>query len=51
MEYIDPIEAIPIVSNNNNFAKGSGATLLSFDDGVTLFHEAGWADYGLCCII
>ena len=33
----DPIEAIPIVSNNNNFAKGSGgATLLSFDDGVTL---------------
>jgi hypothetical protein len=25
--------------------------LLSFDDGVTLFHEAGWADYGLCCII
>jgi peptidyl-dipeptidase Dcp len=38
---VDPIEAIPIVSNNNNFAKGSGATLLSFDDGVTLFHEAG----------
>ena len=38
----DSIEAIPIVSNNNNFAKGSGgATLLSFDDGVTLFHEAG----------
>ena len=32
----DPIEAIPIVSNNNNFARGSGATLLSFDDGVTL---------------
>ena len=27
----DPIEQIPIVSNNNNFAKGSGSTLLSFD--------------------
>lgn len=37
----DPIEGIPIVSNNNNFAKGSGSTLLSFDDGETLFHEMG----------
>ena len=37
----DPIEAIPIVSNNNNFAKGSASTLLSYDDGITLFHEAG----------
>ncbi|EJK67897.1 hypothetical protein THAOC_11003 [Thalassiosira oceanica] len=27
----DEIEKIPIVSNNNNFAKGSGSTLLSFD--------------------
>lgn len=34
----DPIESVPIVSNNNNFAKTSGATLLSFDDGSTLFH-------------
>ena len=37
----DAIEAIPIVSNNNNFAKGAEQTLLSFDDGTTLFHEAG----------
>jgi peptidyl-dipeptidase Dcp len=36
----DAIESIPIVSNNNNFAKGKGGTtLLSFDDGITLFHE------------
>ena len=35
-EGADPIEGIPIVSNNNNFAKGSESTLLSFDDGVTL---------------
>lgn len=37
----DPIEGIPVVLNNNNFAKGSETTLLSFDDGVTLFHEMG----------
>ncbi len=37
----DPIESIPIVSNNNNFSKGSENCLLSFDDGVTLFHELG----------
>ena len=37
----DEIEAIPVVSNNNNFAKGAEHTLLSFDDGTTLFHEAG----------
>lgn len=43
----DPIEAIPIVSNNNNFAKGSGSTLLSFDDGVTLFHEMGHGHHGM----
>jgi peptidyl-dipeptidase Dcp len=37
-------QGIPIVSNNNNFAKGSN-TLLSFDDAITLFHEMvsiGW---------
>jgi peptidyl-dipeptidase Dcp len=28
---LDAMEGIPIVSNNNNFAKGSGATLLSHD--------------------
>jgi len=43
----DPIESIPIVSNNNNFAKGSGSTLLSFDDGVTLFHEMGHGHHGM----
>ncbi len=37
----DPIEAVPVVKNNNNFVKGSGATLLSFDDGATLFHKMG----------
>jgi peptidyl-dipeptidase Dcp len=43
----DPIESIPIVSNNNNFAKGSGATLLSFDDGTTLLHELGHGHHGM----
>jgi peptidyl-dipeptidase Dcp len=36
----DSIESIPIVSNNNNFAK-SETTLLSYDDAKTLFHEMG----------
>ena len=44
---MDSIEAIPIVSNNNNFAKGSSATLLSFDDSSTLFHEAGHGHHGM----
>lgn len=43
----DPIEAIPIVSNNNNFSKGKENTLLSFDDGVTLFHEMGHGHHGM----
>lgn len=44
----DAIESIPIVSNNNNFAKGKGGTtLLSFDDGITLFHEAGHGHHGM----
>jgi len=40
---------LPIVVNNNNFAKGSpGApTLLSFDDAATLFHEFGHGLHGL----
>lgn len=46
----DPIESIPIVSNNNNFAKGSDGTLLSFDDGVTLFHEMGHGHHGMVSI-
>lgn len=44
---VDDIERIPIVSNNNNFAKGSGPTLLSFDDATTLFHEGGHGHHGM----
>ena len=40
------IEGIPIVSNNNNFAKGKN-TLLSFDDSITLFHEMGHGHHGM----
>jgi len=36
----------PIIINNNNFAKDQ-PTLLSFDDGRTLFHEFGHALHGL----
>ena len=40
---------LPIVVNNNNFAKGAPgeATLLGFDDARTLFHEFGHALHGL----
>ena len=40
---------IPIVVNNNNFAKGAPGepTLLSFDDANTLFHEFGHGLHGL----
>ncbi len=37
---------LPIIVNNNNFAK-SEPTLLSFDDAETLFHEFGHALHGL----
>jgi len=37
---------IPIVTNNNNFAKGKN-TLLSFDDATTLFHEMGHGHHGM----
>jgi peptidyl-dipeptidase Dcp len=40
---------IPIIINNNNFAKGAPGepTLLSFDDANTLFHEFGHGLHGL----
>ena len=41
------VEGIPVISNNNNFAKGSGPTLLSFDDANTLFHEMGHGHHGM----
>jgi peptidyl-dipeptidase Dcp len=37
---------LPIIVNNNNFAKGE-PTLLSFDDARTLFHEFGHGLHGL----
>jgi peptidyl-dipeptidase Dcp len=41
--------ALPIVVNNNNFARGApgSPTLLSFDDARTLFHEFGHGLHGL----
>jgi peptidyl-dipeptidase Dcp len=39
-------EVLPVVVNNNNFAKGE-PTLLSFDDARTLFHEFGHGLHGL----
>jgi len=44
---VDKMEGIPIVCNNNNLAKASGATLLSFDDSTTLFHEFGHGHHGM----
>jgi peptidyl-dipeptidase Dcp len=40
---------IPIVVNNNNFAKGAPGkpTLLSYDDARTLFHEFGHGLHGM----
>jgi peptidyl-dipeptidase Dcp len=40
-------EVRPIVMNTCNFAKGADATLLTFDDARTLFHEFGHALHGL----
>jgi peptidyl-dipeptidase Dcp len=41
------IEGVPVVSNNNNFAKSKGQTLLSYDDARTLFHEGGHGLHGM----
>jgi peptidyl-dipeptidase Dcp len=43
------IDELPIIVNNNNFAKGAPGepTLLSFDDASTLFHEFGHGLHGL----
>ncbi len=45
----DGAAVLPIVANNNNFAKGAPGepTLLSFDDARTLFHEFGHGLHGL----
>ncbi len=45
----DGTAQVPVILNNNNFAKGSpGApTLLSLDDARTLFHEFGHGLHGL----
>ena len=44
-----PGGVLPIVVNNNNFARGAPGepTLLSFDDARTLFHEFGHGLHGL----
>ena len=41
--------SVPIIVNNNNFAKGADGepTLLSFDDARTLFHEFGHGLHGM----
>jgi peptidyl-dipeptidase Dcp len=43
------VPVLPIIVNNNNFAKGSPGeqTLLSVDDARTLFHEFGHGLHGL----
>jgi peptidyl-dipeptidase Dcp len=43
------LPVLPIIVNNNNFAKGAPGepTLLSFDDARTLFHEFGHGLHGL----
>jgi len=43
------LDALPIILNNNNFAKGAPGepTLLGYDDVRTLFHEFGHGLHGL----
>mmetsp|Transcript_16615 Transcript_16615/g.15969 ORF Transcript_16615/g.15969 Transcript_16615/m.15969 type:complete len:733 (-) Transcript_16615:185-2383(-) len=45
----DKSSVVPIICNNNNFAKGAAgkATLLSYDDARTLFHEFGHGMHGM----
>jgi peptidyl-dipeptidase Dcp len=45
----DGSSVMPIIVNNNNFAKGAEnePTLLSFDDARTLFHEFGHGMHGM----
>ncbi|MEJ6000392.1 M3 family metallopeptidase [Paucibacter soli] len=45
----DGTATLPIIVNNNNFARGAAGapTLLSFDDVRTLFHEFGHGLHGL----
>ena len=42
-------DQLPIVINNNNFARGADGApaLLSFDDALTLFHEMGHGLHGM----
>ncbi|MBK7262129.1 MAG: M3 family metallopeptidase [Rubrivivax sp.] len=44
-----PMAELPVILNNNNFAKGAPGepTLLSLDDARTLFHEFGHGLHGL----
>lgn len=44
-EGANEILGVPIISNNNNFAKGSGPTLLSFDDAETLVSVCTCSDF------
>ena len=45
----DGRRVLPVIVNNNNFAKASAGepTLLGFDDVCTLFHEFGHGLHGL----
>jgi peptidyl-dipeptidase Dcp len=46
-KFLRPV--LPIVSNNSNFVKGKPGevVLISWDDGITMFHEFGHAIHGL----